>query len=1589
MTSSNVAVVSRRARFLRAALVCAAGAAMSVGAASAARASDALWGNLSADLFWNSSSLNWGAGNPWSNLGDGAIFGAAGVGSITIGEPVVVRSISFTNTSGSYTISGSAGNTLTFTNAGSSTLGAGVISVATAGVNATINAPIVSPIALNKLGLGNLTLAGPAASITGSQQIATSGKFVNFMVGSFTDRTSNYGTVSLGSDAVLSTSTVGIGNGTLDIGSSNSVVLGGLVFGGLSASNTTGSLLSGTGTFSVATNEIVSIGNTSNFGNRITANLSVPSFLGLSVGSGSNSNNEIQLLGTISGPGKIAYSSGLSNTGTTTSGGITISGNNTGWSGGLEIFNTSASGVLIGSDTALGTGDLTISGSSCTITAGSARNIANNLVLNGNLILAASTVNTAGTTDLNTTGASVTRTITVTGTQVGLNGQVLQSGGGTAGLTKAGAGTLVLGAMNSYTGTTTVSGGTLSANAMGSVPGAASVAGSTTLNANAAGSVVGPIALSGTLGIGADNAVVMSTNVGALGTIAAIGANRTMNSPIAFTSTTSSQLTGGGSFDLESSGPVDLNTTATSGLTRNITNASPRVLTFSGVVSNSGANAGLTKMGTGTLVLSNTANTFTGGISVSNGTLGITSNGSLGNSSNVLSMTGGTLRFDAAGVNVTRNITNSSGSTYNTSLFGGMISGIISGSGSVTATGGNTLTLTGVNTNTGSLNVSAGATSAGGLTIGGSGTQTAISTIGVTGSATLRPALTLDNTGTAVSNRFGATGKALTLNNGEFSVLGNAGADVSNILTTLSVSASSTNNRVSLSLPGLFNNTLTFSSLSIGSGSQITFAGDNLGNSSGPFSRILFATSPVTVSGAPIANVFFTNGGAPVQAAYDTARGVIAFAPAITVGTVIDNFGTDATAPVGGPVNAFADFTLSSDGIAKLGASVWNLTLNGDLGTRAAIAGYGASATNNNTAGMTLAIGNQLTSMGSPRTISVSSGGNSIISTTKIDAQSDLTIATGVGLSGGSGLVVNKTGAGTLNVNSTNSTATAWNVNGGTLSLNAASAIPTGSVVTVASGANFNANSGGTQSVTSIAGAGLVSTTTSGTNLTVAGSAASFTGTVSIGSGSTMTLTSTSAQTFTGSFGGAGVLAYNPSTATQLTLGGNSPMFGGTVQTGAAGRIIMTSPTAIGSALVNVSAQTASSSASTPTVGFNFGANSSTVLANNFQLATTAIDVFFAQNNSAATPQVIRLDGVISGGIAAGTTRFVWEESGSSQANVLILNNPNNTFRGVLRPQFGTLAITSDGALGNVANTVDLNSNAAATGGSLRFDANNITLAATRTVIASNTNGGASINTNGNNATINGPLTSSSTSTSFTKIGAGTLILANASNTITSAITVSGGALAVNGGVAGSGTSTAATITVNTGATLGGSGSVGTGTAAATARNVSIANGGTLSPGNSAGIFTINGTVNALSLAVGSTYLVELNGPTIGSGYDSTTVNGGVTLSGTAPAGPTLNVALNYLPASSLTDVYWILVNDGTDLVTGIFANAPEGSTVSIGTFSGVPYTAQVSYRGNFEGGQLIDGSGNDIVLFNIVPAPGAAGMLGLAGLLAVRRRRR
>jgi autotransporter-associated beta strand protein len=199
----------------------------------------------------------------------------------------------------------------------------------------------------------------------------------------------------------------------------------------------------------------------------------------------------------------------------------------------------------------------------------------------------------------------------------------------------------------------------------------------------------------------------------------------------------------------------------------------------------------------------------------------------------------------------------------------------------------------------------------------------------------------------------------------------------------------------------------------------------------------------------------------------------------------------------------------------------------------------------------------------------------------------------------------------------------------------------------------------------------------------------------------------------------------------------------------------------------------------------------------------------------------------------------------------------------------------------------------------------------------------------GNNGTseFDGPLTGTGFAGGYTvgKYGTGTFTLTG-NNTFTAGAThvFSPGKLVVNG------SQPQVPAIVDSGATLGGSGTVGT-----------IAANGIISPGNSPGI------LNSSNVNFSSTgnFTVELTGPNPGlGGYDQLNVTGTVSL-----ASATLTVIPNFTTPVSIGQQFVIINNDGVDPVSGTFNGLANDALFTAGG-----YTFRINYAG---------GSGNDVVL--------------------------
>ena len=283
------------------------------------------------------------------------------------------------------------------------------------------------------------------------------------------------------------------------------------------------------------------------------------------------------------------------------------------------------------------------------------------------------------------------------------------SGSGT--LTKIGTNTLTLTGDNTYTGITTISSGTLQLgnnSTSGSIVGNVLNDGVLAIDRSDdwifAGDISGTGALTksraSTLTLTGSNTYSGSTTLSTNGSTLRAGAENTFSSASAHTLANNTVLDLFG-FD-QTIGSLAGNGTVTNA------GAAAAILTtggddtdtlFSGIIQDGAGATGLTKAGTGTFTLSGT-NTYTGGTTISAGTLQI------GNGGNSGSVSGDIIDNGLLAFNRNNNL------TYDN---------VISGSGALSKIGTNTLTLTGDNTYTGSTTISAGT-----LQLGNGGTSGSI-----------------------------------------------------------------------------------------------------------------------------------------------------------------------------------------------------------------------------------------------------------------------------------------------------------------------------------------------------------------------------------------------------------------------------------------------------------------------------------------------------------------------------------------------------------------------------------------------------------------------------------------------------------------------------------------------------------------------------------------------------------------------------------------------------------------------------------------------------------------------------------------------
>ncbi|MCX5788824.1 MAG: autotransporter-associated beta strand repeat-containing protein [Elusimicrobia bacterium] len=578
--------------------------------------------------------------------------------------------------SGGLNVASSAGSgTLTLSGGNSYTGGTTVANTATLAVYSDANLGAASGgLALSGSGatlrtLGNVTLASPRAVTLGSGGGALSGGTID----TYGNADSIAGAISGGGTAGLNVTSTS-GSGTLALSGANTYTGGTTVNTGATlAINSDGNLGAASGGLTLSGGTLQTLGSlTLNSSRAVT--LSGASKI-------DTDGNNATVSGVVSGAGLTKIGAGT----------LTLSGANA-YTGATTINAGTLSVANVGN---LGsTSGIAFGGGTLQTTAGISSGLAVTLNSGGG------TIDTHGQTDT-------------------LSGAI----GGTGGLTKTGAGTLTLSdASNSYSGGTTINAGTLRIADVHDL-GSPTVLSIITFNGGTLETTSGvTISALDTVTIGGGGGTIQTDNqtdtisglitgtgrltiVGTGLTLTNAGNNYSGGTVFNGAALTASALgnfgTGGVTLDNsssltltadqalaslggDSSSTVALNNHALT------TGSDGTSTTFAGVISGSGGS--LVMNGAGTFTLSG-VNTYTGGTTISAGTLAINTDSSLGDASGGLTFNGGTLQTTSA-LASGRAVTLTGAGTIDTDGNNATLSGLVIGSGRLTKTGAGTLTLT-------------------------------------------------------------------------------------------------------------------------------------------------------------------------------------------------------------------------------------------------------------------------------------------------------------------------------------------------------------------------------------------------------------------------------------------------------------------------------------------------------------------------------------------------------------------------------------------------------------------------------------------------------------------------------------------------------------------------------------------------------------------------------------------------------------------------------------------------------------------------------------------------------------------------------
>jgi fibronectin-binding autotransporter adhesin len=974
---------------------------------------------------------------------------------------------------------------------------------------------------------------------------------------------------------------------------------------------------------------------------------------------------------------------------------------------------------------------------------------------------------------------------------------------GTGKLTKNDAGILTLGAANTWSGGMAVNGGGLvlgNSHALGT--GAVDVNASITLDSSAPVNIANNINLVGASTLlnvlGVNQPVTLSGVVAGAGgmvkngaqTLTLTGANTftggleiaagtvTIGAGGSLAATGAVKLSGLGSL-LDISGAGNQTIGAMSGIAGATISLGGNTLTFgdatnqimAGSISDSGAGS-LVKTGAGIQTLSGN-NTFSGGVSLNAGGLILGRNGSLG--TGTLTVNGATTLDGSVALNLSNNVNLASGGALN--LLGTLdltFNGLVQGTGSLTKSGASTLTLNGANTFSGGVTANAGS-----LTLGNS------NSLG-TGTLTVGGSITLNNSAAlTLANNVSLAGGSLSLSGGQDLTLGGtlqgAGGLVKNGGGTLTLDGANT-----------FSGGVTENS-----GALMVGNNNALGTGTLTVGGFMTIDSSAAVT---LANNVALNGGLDVLGSND-----------ITINGAVSGTGS-----------------LTKDGAGKLtlnGTNTYTGGTNINAGTLAL--GAGASLYVNGTVNLAsgatfdLSAGNGTQTFGN-----IIGSGNLVLGTNSLTIGGP-TDGNFSGLIGGTGGII-KEGTGTQTLTGANTYAGATSINAGTLAIGAGGSIAATSAVTLnAAGTGFDISGGGNQTIGSLAGVAGSTITVGANTLTLGGAAnTSFDGFIT-GSGG-LAKNGAGVQELGGSnnFSGgvalnAGGLALGNNNALgtgALTVGGNTSLDNiaalnlannVNLQAGTSLDILGSNALTLGGAisgsgglikdgastltLAGANSYTGGTTINSGTLAVGSGGSLASSSAVNIG-ATGALDI------SAGSSQTIKtLNGVAGSTIALGGNTLTLGDSSNAVFNgsiggsggrlvksgsgVQTLNGAN-TFSGGVTLNAGGLIIGSNAALGTGALTIN---------GAATLDSTSLATLANDVVL----NAGLSLS-GSNDMNLGGALSGTG---GLTKNGATTLTL-NGSNTYTGGTIINAGTLRITN-------TNASAMTVNTGATLAGTGAVG------------------------------------------------------------------------------------------------------------------------------------------------------------------------------------